>query len=74
MEAHTSRMSSRRAEGSKTLARGSPIGDISSARLNNEMPLEFIPAENYAVPTDALRRLLTLIVAQAGQRTERPAS
>ena len=44
------------------------------SRTDGHESLEFIPPETYAVPTEALRHLLALIAAQAGQRTERSAS
>jgi hypothetical protein len=36
--------------------------------------VDFIPAENYQVPTEVLRRLLKLILDQANHRSEQQAS
>ena len=39
-----------------------------------DLVVDFVPAQNYQLPTEALRRLLKLILDQANHHTEQQAS
>jgi hypothetical protein len=43
-------------------------------QARSDLVVDFIPAQNYQLPTEALRRLLKLILDQANHRSEQQAS
>jgi hypothetical protein len=43
-------------------------------RARSDLVVDFIPAENYQLPIEVLRRLLKLVLDQASHRSEQQAS